>query len=423
MTDISLKFGKTQLSCFIPKDVPVQSILPPSVDAADDPALLVRDSFITPLGNIHTEILGVNTTVAIAVNDKTRPVPHPVLLPPLLDWLHQSGVVDKNISFYVASGTHEPMALAEISDILPDELASKYPVIAHNCLEQPALKYLGQTSANHTPVWVNKSFAEADYRIVVGNIEPHHFMGFSGGVKTAAIGLTGMETIQKNHALMTRPNCTTARVVDNPMRQDVEEIGRMIGIHLALNAVLNGKRQIVSVHTGEPQAVFEEGMRKSIEVCQTAVPGTFDLVIASAGGYPKDINFYQAQKAMSNAAMITRDKGCLILAAECVEGAGSEGFAEFMYGSTSAADVMQRFSLSPFAIGMHKAFLTCRLLEKISVILVSALAPETVRSWHMIPAGSLQDALNIASSLNSHPDACIAVMPYAVNTIPMVPAA
>ena len=423
MAEISLKYGKAQLSCLFPGDVPVQWILPPSVKASADSALLVRESFSSALGNIHTEILGANTTVAIAVNDKTRPVPHPVLLPPMLDWLHQYGIVDKNITFYIASGTHEPMAHAEISDIIPDEVVSKYPVIAHNCLDKPALKYLGLTSTNHTPVWVNKSFAEADYRIVVGNIEPHHFMGFSGGVKTAAIGLTGMETIQKNHALMIQPNCTTARVVDNPMRQDVEEIGRMIGIHLALNAVLNGNRQIVSVHTGEPQAVFEAGMRKSIEVCQTAVPGTFDMVIASAGGYPKDINFYQAQKAMSNAAMITRDKGCLILAAECIEGAGSEGFTEFMYGSTSAADVMQRFSHSPFAIGMHKAFLTCRILEKMSVVLVSSLAPEIVRSWHMIPAGSLQDALNIASSLISHPNACIAVMPYAVNTIPLVPAA
>ena len=56
----------------------------------------------------------------------------------------------------------------------------------------------------------------------------------------------------------------------------------------------------------------------------------YDLVIASVGGAPKDINFYQSQKALTHASLFTRDGGVIILAAECPEGSGSRAYEEFM---------------------------------------------------------------------------------------------
>ena len=174
-----------------------------------------------------------------------------------------------------------------------------------------------------TPVWVNRRFVEADLRIVVGNIEPHQFQGFSGGVKSAAIGLAGRETVNHNHAMMTDPLAQLGRYDDNPARQDVEEIGRLIGIHVVLNAILNEKKKIMHVVAGEPAAVMEIGIPLSRKVCQVAIAAPFNLVIASPGGHPKDINVYQTQKALAHANLITRDGGMVILAAACPEGSGS----------------------------------------------------------------------------------------------------
>lgn len=420
MTVIQLKYGRGSIAALLPNNHPVNWIYPPSVPSAEEPALLVEESLSHPFGNVHLGSLGPDARVAIAINDKTRPVPHPVLLPALLEWLHFHGVPDKNITFYIASGTHEPMEPGEFSLVLPEVIAAKYAVLAHNCQDKSSLIYLGETIGNQTPVWVNRDFSQSNYRIVVGNIEPHHFMGFSGGVKTASIGLTGLETIQVNHALMSRPGCSTARIDDNPMRKDVEEIGEMIGIDLAMNAVLNEKREIVSVFAGKPACVFAEGIKTSIKVCQTPVSEPAEIVIASAGGYPKDINFYQAQKAMTNAAQITRDNGFLILIAECIEGAGSKGFIDFMQGTASPAEVLEKFTITPFSIGMHKAFLTCRILNRIKVILVSNLDPDAVQSWHMAPAASLQDAITVALNAAPRSEEQIAVMPYAVNTVPQL---
>ncbi|MDN8875548.1 lactate racemase domain-containing protein, partial [Staphylococcus aureus] len=48
-------------------------------------------------------------------------------------------------------------------------------------------------------VYLNKSYVEADFKIVTGFIEPHFFAGFSGGPKGIMPGIAGIETIMTFH--------------------------------------------------------------------------------------------------------------------------------------------------------------------------------------------------------------------------------
>jgi nickel-dependent lactate racemase len=253
-------------------------------------------------------------------------------------------------------------------------------------------------------------------RIVVGNIEPHQFQGFSGGVKGAAIGLAGSDTITRNHALMSEPLARLGRYADNPARQDVEEIGRLIGVHLALNAVLNGEKEIVRVVAGEPLAVMRAAVPVCREVCQVAVAAPFDLVIASPGGHPKDINLYQSQKALSHAALVARDGGTVIVAAACPEGSGSSTYEDWMEGVQSHEEVMARFASERFRLGPHKAFLISRDAGRLRVFLVSEMAPDIVRRFLLTPAGNIDKAL--AATLPTLPHARVGIMPWASSTIP-----
>ena len=41
--------------------------------------------------------------------------------------------------------------------------------------------------------------------------------------------------------------------------------------------------------------------------------GVYDLVLASCGGFPKDINLIQSHKAIHNAAAFVRDGGRLVM--------------------------------------------------------------------------------------------------------------
>ena len=271
----------------------------PAAPAADPAAAVAAALDARPLPQAR------GRTAVVAINDKTRPVPHHILLPPLLDQLQALGYPPERILLLIATGTHAPMREDEFAAILPAEILARYPVRSHDCDDAASLVPLG-TTARGTPVAVNRHWLAANLRIVVGNIEPHQFMGFSGGVKSAAVGLTSRATLNANHAMMTAAGAEINTYDDNPCRQDVEEIGQIIGVHYALNAILDDHKRIVHALAGAPLDVMARGIPLLRAIYETPVDAAFDLTIASPGGRPKDINLYQAQKALAAAASVTR---------------------------------------------------------------------------------------------------------------------
>jgi nickel-dependent lactate racemase len=396
--------------------LPVEVIEPAEVAAAADPLAAVEAALEATVGGVDWERWRGARSAAIAINDETRPVPHEYLLPPLLRRLEALGLTPDEIRLLIATGAHPILAQSEYARVVPAELLARYPALCHDPDDAETLVSLGTTSRG-TPIRINRHFLAADLRIVVGNVEPHQFQGFSGGVKSAAIGLAGQETIHHNHSLMTEPQAQLGRYADNPARQDVEEIGQAIGVHLALNAVLNGHKQIVHAIAGEPQAVMEAAIPFSRQVSQVPVAAPFDLVIASPGGHPKDINLYQAQKALAHASLVTRDGGAVILAAACRAGTGSERYEHWMAGMSSHRQVIERFEAEGFSIGPHKAYQIARDAIRLRVWLVSDLDPSRVRALLLAPVASLDEA--VAQVLPTLPLAArVGIMPQASSTIP-----
>jgi len=416
--EIHVPYGHTQLSAILPDNYVVESIEAVDTPALKNPELAVRKALDDLIGDVKwSDFIGAHS-VAIAVNDKTRPVPHSHLLPPLLEQLNSLGIPDEAIRFFVAGGTHVPMEAEEFPLVLPGDLSKRYRVVVQDAETYETMVNLGETSRG-TPVWMNSDYVASDLKIVVGNIEPHQFAGFSGGVKSAAVGLAGLKTINFNHSLMSQPDAVLGEYEKNPVRQDIEEIGRKAGIQLALDAVLNQEREIVHVLAGEPQAVMRAGVPVSRKVCQAIVHHRYDLIIASPGGYPKDINVYQAQKALAHAALISREGSTIILAAACPEGAGSLHFEEWVHDKHSYEEVIKAFSDEGFRIGPHKAFLIARDALKRKLLFCSGLSENQARSLLLTPVRDLQTAVDLAvKSLN--PGDHIGVMPHASSTIPFL---
>ena len=417
MPTYNLPYGAEHLEVRIPEGFDVDLIEPIAVQGSPAPATLIEEIINSKEAEKLFENHRGAARVAIAINDKTRPVPHQIILPPLLRKLETLGLSRRNINLIIATGTHTPMAPADYSRILPQEIINRYPVTSHDCDDIHNMVFLGLTKAG-TPVSVNKLFFESNLKIVIGNIEPHHFMGFSGGAKSASIGLTSRETINKNHQFLLDPSCCAGTYESNPMRMDVEEIGEMIGVHMALNVILNGKKEIVEAIIDTPRAVMQQGIIISKRICQVPVKSKFDFVIASVGGAPKDINLYQSQKGLTHGAMITRDGGNLLLLAKCPEGLGSTGFENFLDASISPAQMIEKFAQHGFEVGPHKAFQLAREASRIQMYLHSSLSPENTKKSMLIPTlvGLNQTIMEILAKLPS--TAKIAIMPRATNTIP-----
>jgi lactate racemase len=418
MTTYRIPYGKTQIEFAIPDSFQVQVLKPAQIPPASDPTRAVYDALDSALGNVRLSNFKNAKSVAIAINDKTRPVPLTILLPPLLQYLAEIGITDSAITLIVAVGTHAPMNAAEFPDLLPAEILARYRVVTHDCDDRTNLVHLGETSRG-TPVWCNRIFAQSDLRISLGNLEPHQFMGFSGGVKTAAVGLGGRETVTRNHSMMLDPRANIARYDDNPARQDVEEIGRMIGVHFALNSVINENKQIVAVLAGDPREVMQRGIPLVLDLYQAKVDAPFDLVITSPGGHPKDINLYQAQKALAHATFVTKENGTVILCAACPEGTGSSHYEEWIADKTSHVQVIETFKREGYRIGAHKAFQISRDAIRERVLVVTKMQPDLVSKLLLSPYATIDDALSIA--LRDLPrDAQIGILPYANATIPIL---
>jgi nickel-dependent lactate racemase len=353
---------------------------------------LVAQALDEPVGDFDWARWRGIRSAAIAVNDKTRPVPHEHLLPPLLQRLAQLGLRPQDIQFLIATGTHSVMPPVEYPLILPQEIIQRYPIACHDATDEAGLAYVGQTRRG-TPVWMNRRFLEAQLRIAVGNAEPHQIMGYSGGVKSAVIGLAGKATIQRNHALMAEPGVEPGRYHDNPARQDLEEMGHLVGVHLALNGVLNADKQIVHAVAGDPIAVMEAAIPLVRSVYQLDVDEAFDLLIVSPGGHPKDINVYQAQKALGHATPVSRAAGAIILAAACPEGSGSRAYEDWVAGMGSHEAVIERFRREGFAIGPHKAFQIARDTIGRRVLWVKDMPPVLTQRLLLDRADSLSQAL------------------------------
>ena len=351
--------------------------------------------------------------VAIVVSDNTRPCPTSRMLPYVLAELESGGVTIRDQRIVFALGSHRCLTLPEkvaqvspgIYDRLRCEDASGGPFV-----------HLGRTSRG-TPVEVYRPVAEADWRICLGNIEYHYFAGYAGGAKALLPGVASPESIRCNHSWMVHESATAGRIAGNPVREDIEEAATLLGPSFMFNVVLDGDKRIVCAVAGDLTQAHRQGCRMVDELYRVPLERVADVVVASAGGTPKDINLYQAHKALENAARAVRDRGILILVAECAEGLGHSVFADWMTSGSTPDEILSRLR-EHFVLGGHKAAAIAKTLKRgVQVYLVSAMSPELVKSLGFVPFATAQEAVDAAERALG-PTPHWTVMPHAGSTVP-----
>jgi|AVFP01.1.fsa_nt_gi nickel-dependent lactate racemase len=382
---IELKYGRGTVEIDIPEPayadilapataVPVAS--PAQALAAELARLEIDDPDLIPL-------IRNGEKVAIVIPDETRPLPVAQILPPFLQWLFakNTSLLPNHITIIVGGGLHPPVTQTELNRLVAPEIVGGCVVLAHDALHSAMIDY-GVTSRG-TPVQVNRAFAEADHKIVIGQIDPHQFVGFTGGAKGAVIGCGGKATIEHNHSLMFSDNALVGRLAGNPVREDLNEAGEMIGIDLAVNVVMAPDNSIVAVFVGRPLAVLSEGVRVCADIYGVEITEPYDIIVASCGGYPKDICLYQAQKGLNLASQALREGGNILLLAASSQGVGDDVYFDYVSRFASPGEVMAEFKREGFRMGAHKAYLFGRTLSRFDVAVFSDLDPAILRTCHL----------------------------------------
>jgi nickel-dependent lactate racemase len=270
------------------------------------------------------------SNVGIVVADKTRLCQYSTYLPVLTGYLQESGIPPSGITFYIAYGTHAPQSEQECIESY-GETYKQFRFVHHNSRDTGAFQALGTTSRG-TSVKVAREVLQHDMLITFGAILHHYFAGYGGGRKLLFPGMGAYESILQNHRLFldykTRSpaaGCLSGQLDHNPLALDLEEISGMLPPHLEIYTILDSQKQVCEISAGTSYEEFRKVCQRYDLFFKSTEMQQFDLVVASAGGYPKDINFIQSHKSIQNAASFVKNGGKLIIFAECRDGIGNPG--------------------------------------------------------------------------------------------------
>jgi len=390
---MKLKYGKEEIRLSIEDKNIIKMLNLKKQKVLLNPENKLRELLKNPIGCPSLKELIFQkkaSKILIIVNDITRPTPYEIILPPLLDALRQIGIKKENITFIIATGIHRGNSKEELENIFGKDLVSNYKFVNHNS-DDSNLKYLGKLKSSNE-LWVNPIVSQTDFIITTGVIVPHYFAGFSGGRKSILPGICGRKTIEANHAQMVHPDARTGNLKGNPVHQEMQEAAEKVGVDFNINVVTDEKHQIIEIVAGELLTSWQQGVEICKKIYLCPIEKKADVVIASAGGYPKDINVYQAQKTLNNAYQAIKPEGTIILLAECLEGYGEPTFEKWIEEANTSDDIIKRLK-NKFVLGGHKAYAIAKLAKEVEVILISSLPSEKVRKLFFIPMEDISQAI------------------------------
>lgn len=411
-----MKYGKEYVKFPLDPSLVIGELKIKTAPVLPDPAAVIREAIRKPIASAPLrEIVKPGETVCFIVNDPTRVANSHVFMPILLDELNAVGVPDKDMFIVFALGTHRDMTEAEMAEAVGADVAKRVKMYNSNAKKDEFVE-MG-TTARGTPVAFNKRVVDADRIVCTGSVVHHFFSGFGGGRKAMLPGVAKHETIRKNHSMMFDENAVIGRLEGNPVYHDQVEGAEMCRPDFLLNVVLNEKFEFLGVFAGDYVKAHLEACAFVDSVYGTAVPEPADLVIATCGGYPKDINVYQLQKTMDNAWGAVRQGGVVIILGECIEGSGSAMYEETMCKYRTPDEVEQALRAN-FEIGAHKAYAVTRLMKRAEFILVSCLKPELAKTLLFTPAASIDEAIRMATA-KLGPNPRVILMPQGSITVPI----
>jgi nickel-dependent lactate racemase len=408
-------FGLTTQEVNVPKENLMAVLEPNQVEIELVGEEEIRRALANPIGAPPLrEVVQAGETVAIVTSDVTRPMPSYLVLPILLDELYAVGIRKEDITVVFGLGCHREQTQEEMKQLVGERAFSEVQCIdgdMNDCIN------MGETSFG-TPVDVVRVVAKADRRICLGNVEFHYFGGYSGGAKAIMPGVSTRAAIQNNHSLMVRPEACAGRLEGNPVRQDIEEAGRICGIDYIINVVLDEKKNVIKAVAGDSVKAHRVACAFLDKLYKKVLPARADIVIVSQGGAPKDLNLYQTQKALDNAKHAVRKGGIIILIGSCKEGLGEEVFEEWIKESETSGSMIDRIQ-KDFQLGGHKAAAIAMVLEDADIYLVSELPDDFVEQIFLKPMESAGVALEKAFEKLGE-DATVLAMPYGGSTLPYV---
>lgn len=410
---------------FLPLDIPedrLQGVLVSRLHhytPKGAPQELVEEALKHPIGSAPLrELAKGKMNIVLIASDHTRPVPSKVIVPPMLRELRK-GSPDADITILIATGCHRETTREELVGKFGEEIVNSEKIVIHDCDLSPVEK-IGTLPSGGECI-INKLVMDADLVVSEGFIEPHFFAGFSGGRKSILPGIASRTTVLANHCseFIAHPRSRTGILEDNPIHRDMVWAARAAKLAFIVNVVINEKKEAIYAVAGDLEAAHKAGCDFLSSLCAVEAKPA-DIAISTNGGYPLDQNIYQAVKGMTAAEATVRKGGVIIMLARSNDGHGGEHFYHHLADEPDIRKTQALFlsrGRNETVADQWESQILIRILQKATVVYVSEAPDELIRSMHMIPAHSLEEAMALAEEFLGTQAATVTAIPDGVSVM------
>ena len=348
------------------------------------------------------EIAGSDDSVLIVVSDATRATASAQVVNLLVRRLVQLGVSPAQMAVIFATGIHRRVTEQEKVELLTPFIVQRLQILEHDAYDPAKLTSFGATRSG-LEVELSSALREYSRVIVIGGINFHYFAGFTGGRKSICPGLASAKTIEATHMLAfdfetggRRAGVGTGLLDGNAVNDECERASQLVAPAFGINTVVNQHKRAVNLFCGDWRLAHRAACEHYLAHHSVRIPARRDLVIASCGGFPYDINLIQAHKALDMASYACNDGGTIVLLAECADGLGRPDFLKWFDGADSRA-LAERLR-SDYEVNGQTAWALLTKAERYRVCLISQLPDEQVKRTGMVPARSIAEALEDAGA-------------------------
>jgi len=413
--------GKRTISLEIPDNVSVQWVESHPMKPVPNVEKAIEEAIQHPIGSPQLRnLVKPGQKVALIVTDITRKLPEEIILPLLIKELSAGGIKKSDITAIVATGTHRPNTAEELKEKF-GEVVNEVTFINHDAWNSKELLNLGKTTGG-IPLVFNRTVAEADIRISTGVIETHLFAGYSGGVKSIAVGVAGEETIAATHNYQMLQQTRLGLIEGNEFRRFLTEATHALELHFIVNVVQTGKKEVVKVVAGDPIEAFHEGVKVARQLFEVDIREPGEIVVSGVS-HPKSLDLYQATRAANVVAFgpkpVVTKGGVILIPAPCEDGCGHPGYCDIMKKAQDVDEIIAISREEGFAPGEQKALILARILKQARIVMTDCLLPdETLKELYLESVPTLQEALD--RELKKNPKARVVIIPDGLLTLPII---
>lgn len=352
--------------------------------ADDDIRAVLFDTLEHPIGApALAESINPGMKLALVVSDITRFwMRQDKVIPHLVDYLTDNcHVPAENITIVIATGTHIGGDEAELCTIVTEPVYKRVKVENHDCRAEN-LVYIGTTDYGNA-IYINHTVASADFVICLGAATHHVMAGYGGGRKSILPGVSGLDTIKRNHALSldaeefkTNPAVGCGKLKGNPLNEDMVQAASFVKNLFMVNLVCNAEMELARIFSGHYVKAWEKACAAVDEFYRLPIREKADVIVASCGGYPKDESLYQGTKTVDNIISGIKDGGTLVLLMEARNGGGVPDY--FGWSKYLVQGGFEEALRSNFTVGGYVFFLNCEQAKQINIYLYTKASDKEI---------------------------------------------